>query len=1339
MNLLFCLSGSQPKSRCSLMLLIGLLLFTYDVARVAAQQPSTTATQFNRINEVIERWSPDRHLFVKGDLGIGPAQLDGLESWLDANAPHWIVVLMKNASGERYLAADGNSYAGMDAVEHALGKDLNNRTDFGTLTHPQTGERNGAVFVLFLEERKFSYYASDAQDRRNLGDGHWIGQLDQPAIRAMRSGGRILDAVKDTITSIDQQLARRISTEVADAERAKLELQRALESLKSSIAHTRSMIDDVKIASAEFRKDHSAANGTLAQPPLDQWREEVAAIETDPQPENVRALQQRLARTDDAILSHLNGYSAAQGFEVQKKLMSAKLNMLADTPGTDTAVADGRAALAAAEKIVAAGELGVEAELSKADAAIEEGQHLVGLERARIEREALVRRWVWYTVVVMLAIILLTVVAILWFLNRRRRAIMQKAVTTIQERESQVMKETEGIDRLFTRNEELLGSKEKIIERGYVGATRQASEQAIDFVDDLFIMSKEVRRVLKEAKGLVEPESALTKAMNLFSGDNYQQAVNLVTGKPLKFSRLNGLPFVLRERWASESKTSEMPDEITMTFEEVFQAFKQRGVDAEVMLNTVESCLTEIHETLSRAQADLQKCVAQDKQLDSESTQDNYFSLPDYLDVLIPSIENDLADADKISSFDAVGAMQNSLPPAKRKMNEALALGEVLLNARQKLFPQLQASADKLRALQFTSHWIDAALRGVTERANALMKAAVDHSITQDTETLGGELNALVTRAEEAVALGERIRKELHPEGEALKQRISAARSELSTKLGLAETAVLHEIDRDPDEHWSTAGKSLEAAGVSVALGQNAAASAAIEVMLAEVAQADYILQASAAAVGAFNQRQHDAAAELKRLSSRMPDVQSKVDDLRQRYVRSTLQLRNRLATATSTTGTNSATTSAAMQPPPLPVQQVAAADANAAAASSEQPGAPETVDQLLQIASAPLGRVDGLLKLAESEHRQGKVLQAAEILHDSASQLSVAHENLDRTELHVSKVDAQVRENETALTRVIDDLTNLAANERDPLVTRDTLQTIAAAARTATQLKLDLATTTAAPNPFEIDSSLDSLRQKIASLESRCVADRQANAEAARAVAGARRQYEAALQLVRQSQTDGIPDSQQTKAANDRIAALYKSLVQVENDLREVHGDWKVVDKDASQLQANLSAAAETLSGELKSATQALDLFQQASQTVFQAEQWSGSYGIRVSGSPGVRELERARAGLQSGNYSQVLEVARLAAAAAMAAIQQAEREVERRRMAEEAEAERRRREAARRNTSSFGPIVVTGGSRSSGGLFGDGSFGGGGSFGSFGGGSRGGGGGGGGGSGSGFSRSGW
>ena len=37
--------------------------------------------------DVIEKWNPDQHLYVKGDLGIGTKQLESLEQWLDEQAP----------------------------------------------------------------------------------------------------------------------------------------------------------------------------------------------------------------------------------------------------------------------------------------------------------------------------------------------------------------------------------------------------------------------------------------------------------------------------------------------------------------------------------------------------------------------------------------------------------------------------------------------------------------------------------------------------------------------------------------------------------------------------------------------------------------------------------------------------------------------------------------------------------------------------------------------------------------------------------------------------------------------------------------------------------------------------------------------------------------------------------------------------------------------------------------------------------------------------------------------------------------------------------------------------
>ena len=42
----------------------------------------------------------------------------------------------------------------MDAVENALGRGLANKREFSDLKDTRTGQTNGAVFVLFLNERK---------------------------------------------------------------------------------------------------------------------------------------------------------------------------------------------------------------------------------------------------------------------------------------------------------------------------------------------------------------------------------------------------------------------------------------------------------------------------------------------------------------------------------------------------------------------------------------------------------------------------------------------------------------------------------------------------------------------------------------------------------------------------------------------------------------------------------------------------------------------------------------------------------------------------------------------------------------------------------------------------------------------------------------------------------------------------------------------------------------------------------------------------------------------------------------------------------------------------------
>ncbi len=720
--------------------------------------------RFEKIEDVISAWQPGRHVFVKGDVGVGERQLGDLQNWIDQNAPHWTVVLMESAAGERYRANDGRDYHELDAVEHALGHGLNNLTDFGKLTNSTTGESDGAIFALFLKERKFSYFGSDAQDRRNLGEANWMGQLDQPAFRAMRNGGRIIDAAEDTIESINQRLEQAIAAEVASTERALRERERAAMEVGLGAEVTRQRIDEVQLAAANFRLAHPAATGPLAAPPLPAWQTELAAIKADVTPDTAREYDQRLSALNDAIEHHLNAYASISGLAEREQRIEqqlAELSQSAEQVATSE-IAEARKALAQAKQYAVNGELGIERELAQADAAAEAGKARLEQETEQRARAAQRALWIRRTVMVMLMLTGLAVMGVLAILNRRRRATMVQAQSELANRESSVAAETDGINTLFVRNEDILGSREQLQKRGYEGVTQKTSQQALDYVDDLFIMSKEIRRVVSEARELVYPSGLSGRLTNLFSSSRYLQAVNLVTGKPLQFNRVNGLPAVLRDQIVLNSDGS-VPDEISMTFEDVFQAFKKRGSDARQTLDTIERSLTGVGDAISNCQKELEQIMLTERQLTQAAAKDHYFHLPNLFEKLIPDVQQDLATADQQAAFDAVQAMQGAIPAARRKLSESTNLIGHLTAARESLFPALTGMAAELTGLGYTSIWIDDDLTSISDNANQLMEAAVQRSVATEIDQVDASLSDLRNKAERALSHARNIDQELLP------------------------------------------------------------------------------------------------------------------------------------------------------------------------------------------------------------------------------------------------------------------------------------------------------------------------------------------------------------------------------------------------------------------------------------------------------------------------------------------------------------------------------------------------------------------------------------------------
>src|SRR3712207_2648166 len=91
-----------------------LLLLSLTVASPPAQA-ADEPRRVTHATDIVSLWSPSQHLYVKGDIGVGDKQLRELETWLKKR-PHWTVVLLESAQGERFTDAAGTSHQDIAAV-----------------------------------------------------------------------------------------------------------------------------------------------------------------------------------------------------------------------------------------------------------------------------------------------------------------------------------------------------------------------------------------------------------------------------------------------------------------------------------------------------------------------------------------------------------------------------------------------------------------------------------------------------------------------------------------------------------------------------------------------------------------------------------------------------------------------------------------------------------------------------------------------------------------------------------------------------------------------------------------------------------------------------------------------------------------------------------------------------------------------------------------------------------------------------------------------------------------------------------------------------------------------
>ncbi len=1260
----------SAKTFCSGAIL-GLLWCCSSFSSVLAQAPApggATATAARALSlahatDVIHLWQPQQRLYVKGNLGLSAAALDGLGQWLDTHATNWVVVLAENADGETYTDAEGHAYQGVEAVNQAMGKGLMNQTAFSQLVDPRTHEHDAAFFILFLREHKLSYYGSDAQDRRGLGEDHWPGNLDQPAVSAMRNGARVVDAVKDTITQIDRRLDTQIAAEInARKQQAAAELAartQALEKARASVESARADYSLLEAKAGEFARQHNDQTGDLTRPDL-------ASLRAD-----LKVAEDALARGDTARAQKAAGQVGPRAQAIVRAIDqypadARKLESLArriaheqQRPHAKAAAAQLQAAQAALESArheYARGDSSYVPLLENASRAVTTAETAVAVaERLAAQRTAL---WALGLFSFGAGLVLIVLV-----LNRRRLPAKTEAQQLYALWEKALSEKTDALFGLLDRRATLVGTSNDEAAQRYAGDTLRLCEQIIQDVDELFIMSSSAGRILQQAQALLHPAVIWRQAGNFLLPGRYREVIGLLRDRPIEFRPEEGVELVVRGARTERDRligdlASYQP--FTMTFNELMDGFNQRAQRALAALDQLERSLQTAPDIMKAVQQQLDQARAAEPDVAKAAAADRLLGLPRLFAELVPAAQASLSEALKRGISDPVGALQSEGARAQQQASDAAALVHVVAEARQKIIPPIRECAAALAKSGPNSQWLEAALRHRSQQADEAIAGALHGSASALIEALRTALAELAQRASRAVALDQARREQAHRQILESTAVIGKARQQIGSGLGLQPGEALREAGKDPTDFVTQAQAQWEGAFAALERGDLEAAQNALEETSRLTTQANDIVKASLEALAKYAETLAGLRSRSQALAARIPEHAGVLAEIQNGYASSVLAL---------------------------------------GAGDPAHPNANGTIADNLQEAEVVVAQVAQWLAHAAAAYREARLLQSADLLAQAKAGLELGeHRLLEIAEKkqRLVQTDAANRSQLEALERQSAEAARLVA---EPTAMLPTVHAFEAAGKMLETARA--AVQAARRDPFAAAEQLAAVKAGLDHVADQARCDKDVYAQAGRTLAAAASQVTEAERLASRAATDRLPDSPATQQASAIAGSLAGALGAIRDKYQAAHGDWHAIDQEANGLAQHAAAAAATLRGELERAQSAMAALTASSAIVRNAGAWTGGFGVAILGTPGADVLSRARALLQSGDYDAARRLAGNARQIAEQAIAQAEAEVAQRRRAEEArlEAERRRREAedAARQRQSFGSSSWGSGSSSS------------------------------------------
>lgn len=1276
-----------------------------------AGQQQADYVQFRTADELVAQWNPDQHLYVSGDVGLDRAALRRLSAFLADK--HWTVVLVADSSGFRWRDAQGNTRYGDDAIEYATGQGIFAKGGFTSQTNSVTGQRDGSILTFIMQQRVLLLRNSEAQKSVGLnGETRFKGHLDQWAVSNMRNGGDVYGAVTETVDNVDRLLASAIASaqqsavgsiaeakstlsqyeasraafvakhpsasvgkaDVAAARRGIAEAEAQLAKKQTSLAaktasdavssvsaavdqmasYDRSFtsaserlsaakteLDALDKAATAYRSAHPGAAGDLARPDVTGWRETLASAEKQKvsNPQSASASAER-------VLSEVRAVSAALAQHPAGAALIAETQQLHDSLASRLRSGEGQTSLTAAQQSLRdareahnAGSSKWSASLQSAKASLAQAEQAIDAADAAAKTKLMI---FWLS---MILGSLFTLGAAIW-LNRRAARASAKAELALQKWDKILETKVEAIfgkpddavNNLETKITTYVGPEAGEGARGWIGETSTVAAQIRKDSGYAKLLLDKAREVHTEATALVRPAMGPRWVFNLFWPSNFALAEAKLSTAKITFKPGDptaGVSGQKRDWRADLYGDSKDYEPFSLSFDELIAMFNARAKAAVDSLDKLEYAVTQSGAVFNALEGKIAEAAKSKDSLAGAA--DGLFAVSALFEKALPAASEQVAASRVTAQKDPIKGIYGGGAEATRIVEDATALVSALTAARAKALSVADASAKSIVADSVEAGWIADDKKKLSAKADKIAADAATKPVAARVAALAAELNALAAKADD-IAKGAQALTKLRAGVNKIETSVSDARAKIGTALGLDAAQMLTEKGSNPTEFIADARDLAEQ--TDVLLGQGKLAEAKDVFAKAENAArgATEIVSVGLRSLETHAAVEQQRRAETERLTSLVPGAKRVLASIEKDFAPSVLALN---------------------------------------AGDASHPSANGTVKDNVDEAEAAIEAATSKREKALRAFTEGKVILAFELLSQVAAHQAVAQHRVTEIDEKRARLDAAVAANKAARdaqeARVRDFKTKVEGDRRTMKPTLKALESakkdLAAAAEQIEAAKGD---------PFKAAAALAAATATLEQVWVSARNDFDAYAEVERSLQAAYKQLGTARELAQRAGNDNTADSPAITSAVrelDQLENAYRSAVEA---AKASHGDWNALDREADRVTNAASHVAATLNGELAAAAAATSAISSAASKVREATNWSGSYGVYISGSPGGNALENARQALNRGDYDGAKRYAESARREAASAISNAEAEVERHR-----EEERRRRaaeEAARR-----------------------------------------------------------